>query len=74
VHEAGEPVPTTEQRLDELEARAAFAEDTAAKLSDALIEQQARLDRLDASLRLLSERLSDQAPYAAPDDAPPPHY
>lgn len=66
---------TDSSRLESLETKLAFQEDAVAQLSDALIAQQARIDRLEARLSLLAEQVSTgteeggQAP-----DQPPPHY
>ena len=62
-------------RIDDLEARLAFQDDTILALSDALIEQLGRIDRLekalDRMLELLEERDSDPGPA---QESPPPHY
>lgn len=64
-------------RLDELETRLAFQDDTIQALNDALALQQLELDRLRRSLELLARRQVDLAasmPGEAADDQPPPHY
>jgi len=64
-------------RLDELETRLAFQDDTIQSLNDALGQQQIDLDRMQRSLQLVAKRQSDMASLM-PDDAageqPPPHY
>lgn len=64
-------------RVDELETRLAFQEDTIQALNDALAAQQFELDRLRRSLELVAKRQADlaaQIPGDAGEEAPPPHY
>jgi SlyX protein len=62
-------------RLEDLETRVAYQEDTIQQLNDALVRQQDRIDRVETMLRLLVEqmRAGDELddPLAEP---PPPHY
>ncbi len=60
-----------ESRLEALEGKLAFQEDTLRELSDALIAQQARLDRLEAWIRMMAEQSGDDD---ASPEPPPPHY
>ena len=69
---------TDERRLIDLESRFSFQEETIRELSDALVRQQQRIDRLEASLNVVVEQLrrgdaSDDAPQM-PEDERPPHY
>lgn len=65
-----------ESRLNELEAKLAFAEDLIDTLNQTVVRQQAQLDLMQQQLRLLNQRIQD----ALPDDARtlrdelPPHY
>ena len=63
-------------RLEELESKVAFQEDTIQKLNEVVIEQDARIHGLETSLRLLVENLRDRATSGEiePEDEPPPHY
>lgn len=64
-------------RVDELETRLAFQDDTIQALNDALATQQFELDRLRRSLELVAKRQADlaaQIPGDAGEEAPPPHY
>ena len=64
-------------RLEELESKVAFQEDTIQKLNDVLIEHDTRVHDLESSFRLLLESLSDQATgleTESEDEPPPPHY
>ncbi len=63
-------------RLEELESKVAFQEDTIQKLNEVAIEQDARIHGLETSLRLLVENLRDRATGGEiePEDEPPPHY
>ncbi len=67
-----------ENRIEALESRYAFQEDTIAQLDDVIVEQRTRLERLEKSLRLLVDDLLAQKnldPTSADeDDPPPPHY
>ena len=64
------------ERLDELESRQAFQDDTIASLNEALIAQQQRISHLEKMVELLVERYRELAPDAvAPEEEPPPpHY
>ena len=67
----------TEARLNELEAKLAFAEDLIDTLNQTVIRQQAQLDSLQQQLRLLHQRLEDRQPDDGgrnPRDELPPHY
>ena len=69
---------TDEHRLIDLESRFAFQEETIRELSDALVRQQQRIDRLEASLNVVVEQLQrgdagDDTPQT-PEDERPPHY
>ncbi len=63
-------------RLDELEARQAFQDDTIASLNQALIDQEKRLTRLEKMLDLIIERVRQSEPDIATssEEPPPPHY
>lgn len=64
-------------RVDELETRLAFQDDTIQALNDALAAQQFELDRLRRSLELVAKRQADLAAQISGDageEAPPPHY
>ena len=65
-----------ESRVTDLEARLAFQDDTIQALSDELVEQGKRIERMQLQLKVLARRqeeLSGQAGIAE-DQAPPPHY
>ena len=65
-----------ESRIMELESRLAFQDDTIQALSDELVEQNRRIERMQLQLTVLARRqgeLSGQAGIAE-DEAPPPHY
>jgi SlyX protein len=67
-----------EERLNELEAKLAFAEDLIETLNQTVIRQQAQLDSMQRQLRLLHQQLQDSLPDAddarTPRDEIPPHY
>ncbi|MGG2397506.1 SlyX family protein [Pseudomonas sp. SH1-B] len=65
-----------EARVMELESRLAFQDDTIQSLSDELVEQSKRIERLQLQLTVLARRqeeLNGQVG-ASEDEAPPPHY
>ncbi len=64
-------------RMDELETRLAFQDDTIQALNDVVSRQQLELERLQRALELLARRQADLAasmPGDTEDDQPPPHY
>ena len=65
-----------EERLNELEAKLAFAEDMIESLNQIVVRQQDQLDSMQQQLRLLHQRMQDAAPDDArsPRDEIPPHY
>lgn len=65
-----------EERLNELEAKLAFAEDLIETLNQTVIRQQGQLDSMQQQLRLLHQRMQDAAPDEArsPRNEVPPHY
>jgi len=69
-------VLSDEDRFETFESKLAFQEDTIQQLNDALVEQQLRIDHLEASLRSLLERIGDGSdlPDFNPEDERPPHY
>jgi SlyX protein len=68
-------MPTQTQRIDELESRMAFFEDTISSLNDALVAQQNRMDDMEAMLKAVVDQLGKiiaQEPEG--EEPPPPHY
>lgn len=62
-------------RIDDLESRVEFQEDTIAGLNEALVQQQARLDLLEKLLQSLIERINESSEAAdTVPEPPPPHY
>jgi len=72
------PLPSLEQRMDELETRFAFQEQALLELSDALVQARLERARSDAALsRALDELRQMRGQIALLDPAsepPPPHY
>ncbi len=66
-----------DQRLIELEVKAAYADDQLDQLSDLIYRQQQQIDLLLHELRLLRDRMPEAGSTGAPrnlrDDIPP-HY
>ena len=65
-----------QERLDTLETRLAFQEDTIQQLNDALVAQQARIDLLETEMRRLIDEFRGGMTEAQidPVDELPPHY
>ena len=66
-----------EARLNELETRLAFQDDTIQALNDVVTQQDQALQQLQRAVELLARRQADLAasiPGGAEDDQPPPHY
>ena len=64
-------------RLNEMEARLAFQDDTIEALNAVVSRQELELVKLQRALELLARRQVDLAasmPGDAEDDQPPPHY
>lgn len=62
-------------RLEDLESKLAFQEDTLHRLNEALVAQQARIDQLEAVVRSLAGRLEASLEGGAEmPEPPPPHY
>lgn len=65
---------TDQQRIDELEMKAAFQEQLISELNDALIKQADRIDALELGLQRLMDYVNTlQDPEPDPDETPP-HY
>lgn len=65
------------QRIDELEMKVAFQENTIEKLNQSLIEQQFILEKMQIQLRYLAQKLKDMQPSniaTQAEETPPPHY
>ena len=65
-----------EERINELEAKLAFAEDLLETLNQTVVRQQGQLDLIQQQLRLLHQQLQDALPDEArtPREDIPPHY
>ncbi len=62
-------------RIDELESRVAFQEETIAKLDEALAGQQQQLLDVQRALSMLTSRLAEvEADQDDGPEPPPPHY
>lgn len=65
-----------EERVNELESRLAFQDDTIQALNDVLVAQQRLLERMQLQLAALAKRQQDLHGQfdMAEEEAPPPHY
>jgi len=62
-------------RIDSLETRLAFQDDTVETLNKTVTEQWARIDTLTRQLAKLGERLAEaETQLPPPANEPPPHY
>lgn len=64
----------SERDIETLQTRLAYSEATIAQLDEALVGQQARIDRLEARVEALVEEVREGASGEEPDHQPPPHY
>ncbi|OBX09839.1 SlyX [Gallibacterium salpingitidis] len=65
------------QRLDELEMKVAFQENTIEQLNQALVDQQFTIEKMQLQLRYLAQKLKDMQPSniaTQAEETPPPHY
>ena len=72
-----EPAQTIEKRLDELEFRIAFQEDTISQLNDVITRQRDELDRLNRQLIEVIDTLRSAMQTGGTPvdiDEKPPHY
>ncbi|MFP6849591.1 MAG: SlyX family protein [Pseudomonas sp.] len=65
-----------EERINELESRLAFQDDTIQALNDVLVSQQRLLERLQLQMAALIKRQDEASSQfgLSEDEAPPPHY
>ena len=66
-----------EQRIDDLESRLAFQDDTLQTLNEVVFAQQRAIERLELQLQALAKRQAEvfgQLGGADQEEAPPPHY
>jgi SlyX protein len=67
---------TDDERFEVFESKLTFQEDTISQLNDALVQQQNRIDQLEATVRSVLERMEegpDLPDFNAADERPP-HY
>ena len=65
------------ERLQELEVKAAYQDDTIDQLNHAISQQQVLIDTLEYKLKLLTDKLKSVPVsdiMSAEDEPPPPHY
>ena len=65
----------TAARIEDLETKLTFQEDTIQKLNDVIVTCQTRVDEHDAMIRMLTEQVRTAEHIISPEDEPPPpHY
>jgi SlyX protein len=63
------------ERIDALESRLAFQDDTIETLNKTVTEQWAKIDALTRQLAVLGQRLQEaESQMPGPANEPPPHY
>jgi SlyX protein len=70
-------MPSTEERIIELETKVAYQEDTIQQLNDIVADQQRKLDLVENSLRTLVAKFKDVSEGVSninPLHEKPPHY
>ncbi|MEB0046372.1 MULTISPECIES: SlyX family protein [unclassified Pseudomonas] len=67
---------TLEERVNDLESRLAFQDDTLHSLNDVLVAQQRVVDRLQLQMAALIRRQEEMVGQfeSSEEEAPPPHY
>ena len=66
---------TLSERIDALESRLAFQDDTIETLNKTVTEQWSKIDALTRQLAALGERLQEaESQVSRPANEPPPHY
>jgi SlyX protein len=65
---------TLSERIDALEARLMFQDETIETLNKTITEQWLQIDALTRQVTALGERLLEAAHAPDPADEPPPHY
>lgn len=68
---------TLEERMNELESRQAFQDDSLQSLNEVIYAQQRAIERLELQLAALARRqaeLLSQVGEVDAEDVPPPHY
>lgn len=66
-----------EQRVTELEMKAAFQEKNLDDLNQSLVEQQLIIEKMQLQIRYLASKLKDMQPSniaSQAEETPPPHY
>ena len=65
-----------DERINDLQSRLAFQDDTIQALNDALVAQQRLLERVQLQVAALIKRQDEMSPQfgIADDEAPPTHY
>lgn len=65
------------QRLEQLESRLAFQDDTIEQLNQIVTEQQQQIDKMHRQLRILGKRMKEVTVTQVAnqdEETPPPHY
>ncbi len=68
------PLPTGDERIDDLEIRLAQQEDTITTLDEVVREFALRVERLERALEDLRAATTDSRQEMGPADEKPPHY
>lgn len=65
-----------ERRIEDIEVRMAYLENTVEELNQVVIRQQERIDLLVAELMRMKQQMASGAEFVRPlsEETPPPHY
>ncbi|GAA3940034.1 SlyX family protein [Litoribacillus peritrichatus] len=63
-------------KIEDLEIRLAFQEDTLETLNQVIIDQQKEIDKLNSYVRILKDKITsvENTSTSPEKEAPPPHY
>ncbi len=65
-----------EKRIEDVEIRMVYLEQTVEELNQVVIKQQDQIDRLQVEMRRMTQQIDSGAEFvrAQSDETPPPHY
>ncbi len=65
-----------EKRIEDVEIRMVYLEQTVEELNQVVIKQQDQIDRLQVEMRRMTQQIDSGAEFvrAQSDEMPPPHY
>ncbi|OIP41694.1 MAG: hypothetical protein AUK47_05910 [Deltaproteobacteria bacterium CG2_30_63_29] len=67
-------MPTSDERLTDLEVKVTYHEDTIETLNQCVIELRGELEQMRRAFLQLEQQMAQGTPEAGPANDPPPHY